>query len=180
MKIHIFGASGSGVTTLGNKLSEPLNFPYFDSDDYYWEASDPPFTIRRNPKLRNEQLTKALAQHNDWILGGSVINWGNYWLQAFDIAVFLWIPPDVRIGRLKQRELERYGETIFLNPQRNTRYNEFIAWASGYDDNTARGRTLAAHQTWMQQLTCPLIELRGDGSVMKRTKIILEKIKLFP
>ncbi|WP_228410094.1 shikimate kinase [Chryseobacterium viscerum] len=35
MKIHIFGASGSGVTTLGKALSEELNLEYFDSDDFF-------------------------------------------------------------------------------------------------------------------------------------------------
>ncbi|CAI8903162.1 hypothetical protein EMIT036CA2_50372 [Chryseobacterium sp. IT-36CA2] len=35
MRIHIFGASGSGVTTLGKALSEKLNIEYLDSDDFF-------------------------------------------------------------------------------------------------------------------------------------------------
>ncbi|CAC9976206.1 hypothetical protein FLAPXU55_03930 [Flavobacterium panici] len=39
MKIHIFGASESGVTTAGEALSKKLDIPYFDSDTYFWEKT---------------------------------------------------------------------------------------------------------------------------------------------
>jgi cytidylate kinase len=41
MKLHILGASGSGVSTLGRELATRLNVPYFDADDFYWEKSYP-------------------------------------------------------------------------------------------------------------------------------------------
>jgi len=34
--IHIFGASGSGTTTLAKKISEELGHRMMDTDDYYW------------------------------------------------------------------------------------------------------------------------------------------------
>ena len=34
MIIHILGASGSGVTTLGNYISKELGWKYLDSDDF--------------------------------------------------------------------------------------------------------------------------------------------------
>jgi shikimate kinase len=35
MKIHLFGASCSGVTTTGTALAGATGFPYFDSDAYF-------------------------------------------------------------------------------------------------------------------------------------------------
>jgi adenylate kinase family enzyme len=175
MKIHIFGASGSGVTTLGKALSEKMNYPYFDSDDYYWEPSDPPFTIRRNPRKRNEMLDQDLEKQGNWILGGSMISWSEKWLSAFDLAVFLWIPPAIRLERLKAREYERYGEIIYTNRKRNELFQAFIQWASTYENHDLKGRTLLAHEHWMKKLTCPLIELRGDYSIQYRLEKILEK-----
>ncbi|GGG59691.1 hypothetical protein GCM10011378_39610 [Hymenobacter glacieicola] len=105
MKLHIFGASGSGVTTLGKALSGVLGIPYFDSDDYFWLASDPPFTQRRPALLRNAALERELSQHTRWILGGSLVGWGHKWLKAFDLAIFLWLPPAVRPRRLQQRNI---------------------------------------------------------------------------
>lgn len=176
MKINIVGASGSGVTTLGEQLSRELNIPYFDSDYYYWELSDPPFTIRRDPAKRNAMLQQDIAPNKDALLGGSFISWGNEWLTAFDLVVFLWIPPAIRIERLKKRELERYGEIIYTHEERNKLFNGFIDWASGYDSGLARGRTLQAHENWLKKLSCSVLEIRGDESVESRVKLVLQAI----
>ena len=89
MKVHIFGASGSGVSTLGNALADQTNLPYFDTDYFFWEPSDPPFTVKRNPTERNNQLRSELQKHSSWIVGGSLVSWGDEWISAFDVAVFL-------------------------------------------------------------------------------------------
>lgn len=168
MHIHIFGASGAGVTTLGEALAQYLSIPYFDTDQYYWLPSDPPFQHRQEPALRNQRLTSEALLHPNWIIGGSLLNWGDHWFSMIDLAIFLWVPPTIRIERLKKRELSRYGPIILTDPNRHQQHQEFIDWASGYDDGSARGRTLAAHEHWMGQLTCPVIALRGEQSVTER------------
>ena len=42
--IHIFGAFGSGTTTLGKKICEELGYTLMDTDDYFWMPTDPKFT----------------------------------------------------------------------------------------------------------------------------------------
>ena len=39
--IHIFGASGSGTTTLAEKISRELGYFHLDTDDYFWLPTDP-------------------------------------------------------------------------------------------------------------------------------------------
>lgn len=175
MKLYIFGASGSGVTTLGGYLSANLAKPYFDSDEFFWEPSTPPFTVKREPAVRNAMLETALAAHDSWILGGSLVSWN---LQpAFDLAVFLWIPPEIRMERLKKRELERYGDVIYTDPERNALYNEFLDWAAGYDSKTPNGRrSLQLHEAWMKTLPCPVLELRGDLTTEERADAIISRL----
>ncbi|MFD2146673.1 hypothetical protein [Mucilaginibacter antarcticus] len=86
------GASCAGSTTLGKALSAQLGFPYFDTDNYFWEPSDPPFTVRCNPDERNERIQQDLAKNSNWIVGGSVINWELGWEDLFDLVIFLYIP----------------------------------------------------------------------------------------
>ena len=107
------------------------------------------------------------------------MNWGNEFPE-FDLIVFLWIPADIRIQRLKQREWERYGEVIYTQPERNKQFNEFIAWAADYDTNTGiSNRTLDAHEKWLlTKRDTPIIELRGDLSVEERVTIIKKRLKL--
>ena len=50
-RIHVFGASGTGTTTLGRGLAEALHIGQFDTDAYFWLQTDPPFTdIRPEPE----------------------------------------------------------------------------------------------------------------------------------
>jgi adenylate kinase family enzyme len=177
MKLHIFGASGAGVTTTGVALGEILGIPYLDSDFYFWEQTPDPYTVRRNPITRNKQLEADTSRHTSWILGGSVFDWQSAVSNEFTLAVFLWIPPVVRIERLKARELQRFGTIIHTDPQRNKQFNDFIDWASGYDDGTARGRTLQAHEKWMGTLPCYTLQLRGDMPLELRLQNILNYLQ---
>ena len=45
--IHIFGPSGSGTTTLGEKICRELGYVLMDTDDYFWMPTDPKFTATR-------------------------------------------------------------------------------------------------------------------------------------
>jgi len=168
MKIHLFGASGSGVTTTGTALATATGFPYFDADAYFWLPSEPPFRHRRPADERNRLILDELSRHPDWIFGGSATSWGYFWQDAFDLAVFLWIPPDLRLERLRRRELERYGDVIHRDPDRKAQYDEFLAWAARYDDPAFTRRSRATHEGWMTTLTCPVLRLEGDLCVATR------------
>ena len=64
---------------------------------------------------RLNSLAAAIA------LSGAIIGWGDDLEHAFDLVIFLSLPHDLRVSRLRARELARYG-----------RINEpFIAWAAG-------------------------------------------------
>ncbi|WP_073402501.1 adenylate kinase [Mucilaginibacter sp. OK098] len=177
MKIHIMGASCAGSTTLGMAMARQLSYPYFDTDKYFWQPSEIPFTSRYSFEDRNKMLKDDLLLSNNWILGGSIINWGDEWLTAFDCVVFLYLPQPIRMERLKARELDRYGNIIFTDATRNRLYKEFVEWATGYDDNTTNGRNLQAHQNWLNKLNCPVIEITSDTTVQQRLDVILNNLQ---
>ncbi|MDT3404626.1 shikimate kinase [Mucilaginibacter terrae] len=177
MKIHIVGASCAGSTTLGNALSAQTGLPYFDTDFYFWEPSEIPFTIKRDRDARITMLRDAVALHPNHIIGGSLVSWGNEWLAAFDLVVFLYVPPEIRIQRLKNRELERYGDIIYTDPERISAYQKFLEWAEAYDTNAPTGRSLHVHEAWLSRVTCPVLEIRGDTTVAERVELILNKMK---
>jgi adenylate kinase family enzyme len=177
MKLHLFGASGAGVTTLGEALGAALGLPYLDTDTYFWEASDPPFTVRRPAAVRNAQLAHDLAQHPSWIVGGSIVGWDEKWLAAFDLVVFLWLPPALRLQRLHQREHAHYGPKLFADPNQAARTQAFLTWAAGYDDSSTGGtRTLANHTRWLAQFACPVLELHGDLPVAERLAAVRTRL----
>lgn len=173
MRLYIFGASGAGVSTLGAALAAKLGLPYFDGDAYFWEVSDPPFTVRRLPDTRNAALARDLAQAADWVLGGCVMGWGEGWPPPADLIIFLWLPPALRLQRLRAREQGRYGEAILADPARAAQTEAFLKWAAGYDDSSTGGaRTIANHEYRLAQFTCPVLELRGDLTVAQRAAAV--------
>ncbi|MCF0049102.1 adenylate kinase [Dyadobacter sp. LJ53] len=176
MKIHIMGASCAGSTTLGMALSELLAIPYFDTDLFFWEQSDIPYTVKRDPLIRNKMLSESLSALDHYIVGGSLIGWGEEWQKIFDLVVFLYVPQQVRLQRLVNRERERYGEVIYTDPHRNRLFKAFYSWASGYDDPLFTGRNVKIHEEWISKLSCRVIEIRGDTTTNERLKLIYDHI----
>ena len=170
MHLHIFGSSGSGVTTLGTALSKQLAIPYFDADDYYWEKTNPPFQLRAEAGKRNAQLAADLKKEPHWILGGSLDSWADFIKHEFDLAVYLWLPKTVRATRLLDREKERYGETL------SQQSLDFIDWALAYDDNNRHGRNRRRHEQWMQTLPCPYLIIEKDIEVEDKVRVVTEWI----
>ncbi len=178
MKIHIFGASGSGVTTTGMDLAKKLNLQYFDSDDYFWKKTNPPFVDRQNPKDRNAKIKSDLENAGNWVLGGSVFQWDDIVFPNFDLVVFLFIPQEIRIDRLIRREFERYGNIIITDCNRKKQFENFIAWATDYDNCTGiANRNLKAHESWLQTVTFPTLKIIGDFTTEQRIELIIERMR---
>lgn len=111
-RIHILGAAGAGTTSLGRALAERLNVAYFDSDDFYWQQTSEPFTVAR---LRDERTRLLLEQSSGlegWVVSGSLCGWGDAMIPQFTHVVFLRVDPQIRLNRLRRREVQRYGERI--------------------------------------------------------------------
>ena len=168
LRIHIFGASGSGTTTLARALAPALGAIALDSDDYYWLPTHPPFQSRRDRALRHALVSADLARHPRAILSGAIIGWGDDLEHAFDLVVFLSLPHELRVRRLRDRELARYG-----------RINEpFIAWAAGYDDDppTSPTRNRRRQLEWLSERRCPVLSLEGDLTVAERMAPVLAQL----
>ncbi|MFK7970545.1 MAG: AAA family ATPase [Bacteroidia bacterium] len=165
MKIHIFGASGSGTTSLGEALSQRWSYTHLDADDYYWVKTDPPFQEKIPIEKRNARITEDFEALENVIISGSMVSWGPEWTHAYDYAIFLYVPPALRLERLRAREVERYGKLLDTNPTFKQNSEAFLTWASQYDEGTFTGRSLAVHERWIEQLTCPVIRLDNTGTM---------------
>jgi adenylate kinase family enzyme len=163
MRVHILGASGSGTTTLGTALAAELDADHVDTDDYYWEPTDPPFQHPRPRSRRLKRLQARLDQSRDWVLSGSLCGWGDPLVGRFELAIFLWVPTEVRLARLRARELARFGaDAIAPGGAMHANHLAFIDWARAYDPGDLSMRSLASHQSWLEGLPCPVLQLEGE------------------
>lgn len=177
-RIHILGASGSGTSTLGRSLSSEMGYHFFDTDNYYWLPSSPPFQRIREPEERIKLLKADLERAGKWILSGSLCGWGDVFIPWFDLVIYLWVPQDIRIHRLINREIERYGEShIQEGGDMYKKHCEFIEWASQYDEGDLHMRSKARHEQWISQMKCEVLKLEGIMTNEERVNKVWQVIK---
>lgn len=171
MKIHIMGAAGSGTTTLGEALGSVLPYQHLDTDDYFWEEK---YTKQRPVDARRQMLEGDFSIFNHLILSGAICGWGDSFKHHFDLIIFLWIPEDVRLERLGEREIERYGDAILEGGPQYQQSKNFLQWASLYDHAGLDVRSRRQQEHWLQDVTCPILRIEGDYSVSERVQIVLD------
>ena len=161
-RVHIVGASGAGVTSLGRGLADALAIPHHDTDDYFWMPTAPPYREMREAQERLRLMREMFLDGAYWVLSGSLDGWGDSIIPFFDLVAFVYAPTEIRLERLRAREAMIFGaEAIAPGGSRHHEAEEFIEWASHYDDGSREGRNLTRHQAWVAKLPCPVLSLDG-------------------
>jgi len=159
--VHILGAAGSGVSTLGKALSERFGFTQLDTDDFFWMPADPPFTVKREPSERRRLLASAIDRCDRCVVSGTFCGWGDGFMPKIDLCIEVETPTDVRLSRLDRREFERFGARIRPGGDMQEAHLEFVDWASRYDNAGLEQRSKALHVDWLSRLTCPVVTVDG-------------------
>jgi len=174
-KIHIFGASGSGTSTLGQSLALALNCRWIDTDSVYWRPTNPPYTDARPRPERLALLKQQLNEQHNYILSGSLCRWADSIKGELTLAIFLQVPTLIRLQRLRERESAQFGDRIKPNGDMAQIYSDFLIWAAQYDTADESMRSLRQHQAWIKTLTCPILELdqtQTSASLEKLTQVV--------
>ena len=177
MKVLIFGASGSGTTTLGQELEKRTDFKHLDADDYYWKSTAPPFQEKIPLAVRNNNLKADVEKYTDVVISGSMVSWGKEWESAFDLAVFIRLENSVRMDRLQKREIERYGEKLLKEENLQKNSKAFLEWANQYEDPNFDGRSLKVHEKWMEMLDCDVLRLDGADDLNVKVRSVVNEIE---
>ena len=178
--IIIFGASGSGTTTIGKALSQKLQYPHYDLDDYFWLwDTEIPYTTPRPANERMEKLECDLSKVKSFVTSGSICGWDIPFIPILELAVFLKTPTDLRIKRLKEREFKEFGNRVLESGDMYTGHIDFIEWAKTYDNAGLDSRSLVLHTEWAKSLPCKVIELDGSlpiDDIVNRVITAFEKM----
>ena len=73
--------------------------------------------------------------------------------------IFVSFEQETRLQRLREREVERYGDRILPGGDMYESSQEFLAWARLYESGRLDMRTRAAHEAWLQRFDCPVLRL---------------------
>ena len=107
-RIHLTGASGSRVTTIGRAVAHALAVPHHDTDDYYWLPTVPTYREKRPVADRIRLMREMFLAGADSVLSGSLEGWGNEIAHYLDLVVLLSAPTEIRLARLREREARHF------------------------------------------------------------------------
>lgn len=175
-RIHILGSSGSGVSTLGKELERNLSIKSFDCDSYYWEKTDPPFIKTTAIADRQNTLLADLNKQESWVCSGSMDSWSEPFEALFTHIIFLYVPSDIRIKRLRAREKKLWGDRILPGGDMFEEHEKFMAWAAQYDEGLRSGRSLARHKAWLERQKAPVLKIDGEYTLDVSLKQVLQFI----
>ncbi len=98
--IHIFGASGSGTTTLGAKLCDELGYKLLDADDYFWLPTNPPYIQKRSKEERLKLIKNDIERFQNVVISGSIVDWGDELIPLFTLAIRIEMNQALRIYQI--------------------------------------------------------------------------------
>lgn len=172
--IHIFGASGSGTSTLGRKIAHELGYTFMDTDDYFWLPTNPPFTEKRPREERIGMMKTDIENADNVVLSGALADWGDALIPYFTLAIRLETEQSLRIARLRQREKARFGARIEPGGDMYQNHIDFIAWAEKYDTAGPDMRSRKKHDAWQTLLPCDILLLDGGDDPETNFAAVLE------
>lgn len=73
-KIHIIGGAGSGKSYIANKLSNYLNIPLYELDNFFWNKESEHIKGKVPDDIRDAKLNKVLKE-DSWIIEGVFYSW---------------------------------------------------------------------------------------------------------
>lgn len=156
-------------------MAEYLQVPFFDSDFYFHLPTDPPFQKQRDPVERSRLLSADLAQPRSWVLSGNVLNWEPAVVFEPTLTVFMFVPPEIRLARLRRREEALFGERLLEGGDMEKTHLEFMDWATSYDLKPAIEATtsLDSHLKIFASLSGAKLKMEGTLSTLEQVRKVL-------
>ena len=172
--IHIFGASGSGTSTLGREIAAGLGYRFMDTDDYFWLPTDPKYTHKRPVSERLALMRRDIEEADSVVISGSLVDWGDELIHLFTLAIRLRTETGLRIQRLKKRERAAFGSRLDVGGDMYQIHQDFLEWAAAYDTGGTDMRSSARHDVWQELLHCEVLHLNGGDALEKNFRIVKE------
>lgn len=170
--IHIYGASGSGTSTLGRFISERLGYTFMDTDDYFWLPTNPKYTQKREKTEQLQMMRKDILASDKVVISGSLVDWGDDLIPYFTLVVRVVTNKNIRIERLREREKKYFGTRIEIGGDMYQNHIAFIKWAEAYDTGNIDMRSKMKHDEWQKLLKCKQIIVNGEDDLKDNLELI--------
>ena len=168
--ICICGLNGSGKTTLAKALSKKLGCVHLDIEDYYFTSSDDSYSDPRTSAEVEELLLEDIKRNSCFAFSSVRGNVNAEINSYYSLVIFLDAPTELRMKRILQRSVDKYGDRALPGGDMYEQEEKFIEFA--------RNRTTSQIESWLNTLSCKVLRLDGTCPVSDNVKRILPEIEM--
>lgn len=177
MKLFIYGASGSGVTSIANELSNKFDIPNLDSDDVFWKETNPPYTDVNELYTQYSLFSDFISSNSNWIISGSNLFWQSLISKEAKVIIFVELDDEIRMDRTKRREEIKYGERILFGGDMYNTHMEFMSWSKRYSSSNDPHFCLKRHLEWYEGFTKKKLRIDNSQPMHETMKEVLKFIE---
>ncbi len=162
--ICICGLNGSGKTALSSALAKELNFKHMDIENYYFSPTDTTYSSQKS-REEVENLLLDDMQHNSCFVF-SAVN-GNISKEVnkfYDVVIYLDVPLDIRMARIRQRALDKFGNRILPSGDMYEQEEKFF--------ESAAKKSPEKIKSWLKTINCKIFHLDGTKPIDENILII--------
>ena len=172
----VYGVTGSGKTTLAERMSRVTGLPWHSVDELTWEPG-----WMAVPDDEQRRRIAAICAQPEWILDTAYARWLDVPLSRAELVVGLDYARWVSLGRLVRRTVTRWrAGTIICNGNREPRRVAFsrdsiVAWHF-----RSFGHKRARMRAWAAQPEGPRVLLLGSPGQAERWLTRLDSVARSP
>lgn len=167
MGILICGLNGVGKSTLGKLLAERLSCPFIDNEDLYFPKTDRRYAYA-HPRGKEEVirlLEERIEKDRNFVFASVKGDYGAKLLSHLDHIVLMEIPREIRLARVRERSLNKFGDRIRDGGDLAGRENAWFALVERRpEDYVLR---------WLETVDIPVIRVDGTRSVEENVEYLV-------
>ncbi len=171
MRILICGLNGAGKSTLGIQLAEVLNVPFMDIEDYYFPKDDPqyPYGKTRTQEEASALLLRDALSYSSFVFASVKGNCDQEFSKLLTCAVFIHVPKDICMKRVKERSYQKFGTGILEDGDLFLQEKQFFAMIEKRHEEDIFA--------YLSALCIPVIHLNGTLPIRENLQRILHALK---
>ena len=168
--ILIMGLNGCGKSTLGRALAERIGWDFMDVEDFYFPAGqENPYGVSRTREEAVSLLREATKARPRFVYA-SVAGPRDDEVEArCALAVVLSTPKEVRLRRVEQRQIARFGERVLEGGDMFEQEAAFRAFVAKRSENEVEARAA--------RLACPVLRLDATRPIEESVALIIAEMK---
>lgn len=171
--IIVCGLNGAGKSTLGKALGKKLSFYFIDNEDLYFPKNDPNY-LYSSPRTHEEAeklLAAEIQTHGNFVFASVKGDYCKTIISQFHYAIWLHVPKDIRIQRVKKRSFQKFGNRMMPGGDLYEKEKNFFDFVESRPEDTV--------EKWLKSTHCSVIHVDGTRTTEEMIDMILKQIPGF-